>query len=215
MDFEIDDATQKISSASNRVSSLSSQSSKGNNDVSSGVAIPNVNPNLEEPYRTIQEFTSALDIDYSSDVDIELSDIRLAYRALEINGLFTGVKYKGENVVEKEEREIAIDEDRVRAGKLVLRPGSSQSSEVDATRQQILQALAERFGQYDPAQPFPLGDFLGQDPVLTPPISSSSSSTATNQTPTTLTQNSSQRTMLTPPTSTGPPGDGGSDDSDT
>jgi hypothetical protein len=213
MDFELDDATQKISSASRRVSSLSSQSSKGNNDVSSGLTIPRSDPNLEEPYRTLQEFTSALDIDYSSDVDIELSDIRLAYRALEINGLFTGVKYKGENVIEKGERELAYDEDRVRAGKLALRAGSSQSSDGDRNQQDILRALAERFGPFDPDQGVPLEDLFSRDRPIITPSSSSSSTTATNQTPTTLTQNSSQRTMLTPPPSTGPPG--GSDDSDT
>ena len=116
-------------------------------------------------------------------------------------------------MIEKGERELAYDEDRVRAGKLALRAGSSQSSDGDRNQQDILRALAERFGPFDPDQGVPLEDLLSRDRPIINPSSSSSSTTATNQTPTTLTQNSSQRTMLTPPPSTGPPG--GSDDSDT
>jgi hypothetical protein len=207
MDFELDDATQKISSASNRISSLSSQSSKGNLDVSSGSTIPHTDLNLDEPFKTIQEFVSALDIDYTSNVDIELSDIRLAYRALEINGLLTGVRYKGENVVEKGQGEEASLTDQERATKMGMRLGSSESSrDVDAIRADILAQIAQRFGPFDPNAPFPLADYLDSNTPLIPPISSSSSPSGTTQGGTTIVQNSSQRTLLTPPASTGPPG---------
>ena len=210
MDFELDDATQKISSASNRVSSLSSQSSKGDLDVSTGSTIPRIDESLADPFKTIQEFVSALDIDYTSNVDIELSDIRLAYRALEINGLLTGVRYKGETVIEKAEGEEAALDDQERAGKLALKLGSSESArDIDSIRAGILAQITQRFGPFDPDAPFPLADFIDANASLTSPISSSSSQSGTPQGGATIVQNSSQRTLLTPPASTGPPGGSG------
>jgi len=210
MDFELDDATQKISSASNRVSSLSSQSSKGDLDVSTGSTIAHTDEGLADPFKTIQEFISALDIDYTSNVDIELSDIRLAYRALEINGLLTGVRYKGETVIEKAEGEEAALDDQERAGKLALKLGASESArDIDAIRAGILAQITQRFGPFDPDAPFPLADFIDANASLTSPISSSSSQSGTPQGGATIVQNSSQRTLLTPPASTGPPGGSG------
>ena len=184
MDFELDDATQKISSASNRVSSLSSQSSKGDLDVSSGSTIPRIDESLADPFKTIQEFVSALDIDYTS--------------------------YKGESVIEKGQGEEATLDDQERAGKLARRLGLSESDrDIDSIRADILAQIAQRFGPFDPNAAFPLADFIDANASLTPPSSSSSSQSGTPQGGSTIVQNSSQRTLLTPPASTGPPGGSG------
>jgi hypothetical protein len=136
-------------------------------------------------------------------VDSELSDIRLANRAKELEGLFTGADV-AETIVKKTGEDLEDTRlDRERAGRFKTTASSEEDPTADTAgiRADILRKLQEAFGPYQPEGP-PLESFLDEQAAIAPATSSSSSPTATSGTTTSqlYTQNSSTRALAPPAT---------------
>jgi hypothetical protein len=148
VDFELADLSLKIESASLRIISLSSQSSEAGDDIREGETIAGYVESLEEPQRLIRKFLSALELDYSDDLAAELSDKRIMNRLSELQGLMTGVSQATEVVSQiAQARENALaDRDR----SLRLPRNDSAESSTNAFATQLLRAIQERFGSFNP-----------------------------------------------------------------
>jgi hypothetical protein len=174
VDFQLSDAAAKISSTSARIISLSSQSSRAATDVSSGETIRGYRDDIEDPYRLVRQYLSALELDYSDSLSAELSDKRILNRLDELEGLVRGV-IRAEEITSKigEIREYLLS-DRRRAA-TVPRISTDGASGGEDLRAAILRAIQERFGAYDPSP------FLDAARYLPPALPSLAPKTETQQ----------------------------------
>ena len=128
-------------------------------DVSSGETIRGVRDDLEDPYRLVRQYLSALELDYSDPLSAELSDKRVLTRLDELEGLVRGV-VRAEEIIGKigEVREYLLS-DRRRAA-FVPRISTDSAGGGEDLRAQILNAIQERFGIYEPSPFADIGRYM-------------------------------------------------------
>ena len=94
---------------------------------------------------------SALELDYSDELAAELSDKRIFNRLNELQGLFNGISQATEVVVEIAQAREALLSDKVRSLKMP-KSATPEQPRTDFTYE-VLRAIQERFGLYDPNNP--------------------------------------------------------------
>ncbi len=165
LDFELADAAAKISSASIRVISLSSQSSRAGVDIATGVTIPGVSAGLDVTQNIIRQYMSALELDYSDDLNAELSNKRIINRLYELQGLINGIENATEIVNELGDALVNVMQDKFRSYYASSKAPSGPGREGDFIYE-VLRAIQERFGLYDPNNPTDTSDTF--DPAMNP-----------------------------------------------
>jgi len=120
-------------------------------DITTGDTIPGDNASLEDPQRLIRKYLSALELDYSDSLSAELSDKRIINRLYELDGLVTGVSQAREVVQEIAQARQEIIADKVRS--LKVPASDSRQDGGNDFRYEVLRAIQERFGLYDPNNP--------------------------------------------------------------
>ena len=156
LDFNLADAAAKISSASVRISSLSSQSSQAGTDIATGETIPGSKTSLDVTQNIIREFMSALELDYSDPLSAELSDKRIINRLYELQGLINGIGRVTEIVEEIGRNREELMAEKMRAYE-PLRPPGAPERKGDFTYE-VLRAIQQRFGLFDPNNPTDMTD---------------------------------------------------------
>jgi hypothetical protein len=107
---------------------------------------------------------SALELDYSDELSAELSDRRILNRLYELQGLFSGVSRATELVAEIAQAREGMLADKMRGLKL---PKSDSPDEPKSDfRYEVLRAIQERFGLYDPNNPTDVTDRFDPDSNL-------------------------------------------------
>jgi hypothetical protein len=107
---------------------------------------------------------SALELDYSDELSAELSDRRILNRLYELQGLFSGVSRATELVAEIAQAREGMLSDKMRSLKLP-KSDSADQPKTDFSYE-VLRAIQERFGLYDPNNPTDVTDRFDPDSNL-------------------------------------------------
>lgn len=120
-------------------------------DIAGGETTPRYIESLEDPLRLIRQFMSALELDYSDELSAELSDKRIFNRLNELQGLFNGINQATQVVTEIAQAREALLSDKMRSLKMP-KSDTPDRPRTDFTYE-VLRAIQERFGLYDPNNP--------------------------------------------------------------
>jgi hypothetical protein len=131
------------------------------------LTIPGVTSGLDPVENVIRQFLSALELDYSDELNAELSDRRIINRLYELQGLLNGIDRATEIVEEIGNRREQLMNDKVRSYYASSSAPGAAPLRGDFTYE-ILRAIQERFGLYDPNNPGDTSDTFdpNSDPRL-------------------------------------------------
>jgi hypothetical protein len=120
-------------------------------DISVGETIPGISTNLDATQNLIRQYLSALELDFSDPLSADLSIKRIMNRLYELQGLLTGINRASEIVERVGEDLEGLLNDKLKSFFSSRSPGGDSNN--GDFIYEILRAIQERLGLYDPNNP--------------------------------------------------------------